>query len=235
MKYISVIIIFLLLFSSCKKDEIKSYDGSEGISFYIGQYDADSLSYSFAFSFTPKTRDTVFIKMRVTGAAKDYDRTISVKAAAGSTAREGVDYILPEVALPADSLTINYPVIVLNSAEMTTQTFRLITEVVPNEDFEQGAIGQEVGLTYNVKNIKLDITNRIVEPSYWSSVASVFGTFSQTKFQFMVEVTGLTDFSFDAIGIDGYYNLPVKLRNALAAYEAVNGPLIDEFGNRVTF
>ena len=233
---------YLLLFSllcltlACKKQDVATYSGENGISFYRGQYETDSLSYSFAFSITPKQKDTIFLKMRVQGPAVDHARTISVKAAEGTTARENVDYRLSDAKLPAGALTLMYPVVLLNSPEMLTNTYRLIVEVAPNKDFTTVALGSEItGETIALKSIKIDVSNRIVQPTYWTSIQGSFGTFSVAKFKFMIQVTGLTDFSDEAIGIDGFYNLPVKLSNALVVYEAANGPLIDENGNRVTF
>lgn len=235
MKYL-LFFSLLCLTLACKKQEVATYSSEDGITFYRGQYESDSLSYSFAFSITPKQRDTIFLNMRVQGAAKDFARTVSVKAAAGSTAREGVDYLLPEVKLPAGDLTIRYPVILLNSPGMLTNIYRLVVEAVPNKDFAKGAYGSEItGETVAVKSMKIDVTNTIVRPTYWGSMQGYFGTFSVRKFKFMIEVTGLTNFSEEAIGIDGAYNLPLKLRNALAEYEAINGPMIDENNNQVTF
>ena len=51
----------------------------------------------------------------------------------------------------------------------------------------------------------------------------------------MVKVLGITDFSYDNIGLSGSLNFPVTLRNALAAYEAANGPLLDENGQKISF
>lgn len=235
MKYL-LFFSLLCLTLACKKQEVATYSGEDGITFYRGQYESDSLSYSFAFSLTPKQRDTLFLNMRVQGAATDFARTVSVKAATGSTASEGVDYLLPEVKLPAGSISIRYPVVLLNSPGMLTNVYRLVVEVAPNKDFATGAYGSEItGETVAVKSMKIDVTNTIVRPSYWDYIEGYFGAFSVRKFKFMIEVTGFTNFSQEAIGIDGSYNLPVKLRNALAEYEAINGPMIDENKNEVTF
>lgn len=234
MKYLLFLSI-LFLMAACKKENVSTYKGPDGITFYVDEYEVDSLNYSFAYSPVPKNRDTVFLKMRVVGAAADYPRVISVTAGAGSTARQGKDYELPEITLPAGALTVLYPVVLLNSPEMTTTTFRLVAQVAPGKDFQVGATGREIGGTTSLEKIIIDMSNKIIKPSYWDDVESAFGAFSERKFRFMVQVTGLSDFSYDAIGVDGYYNLPVKLQNALAEYEAVNGPMIDESGNEVTF
>ena len=241
MKYL-LLLIGILLFASCKKDEIPFYSGEAGVSFYLTSNESDSLSYSFAYSFIEKQKDTVFLKVRILGAPADHPRKMTVVAANGTTARKGVDFDLPDFVIPAGAITALYPVIVYNTPEMKTKTFRLIAEIVGNQDFKPGATGEETGSvnenypgTISLLKIKIDINNQLTEPSYWDDVAWAFGSFSVTKFKFMIGVTGLTDFSYEAIGDEGSYNLPVKLTNALDAYELINGPLIDEFGQRVTF
>lgn len=230
-----IILCIAALACSCQKDELMDYSGGDGIAFYLGEYEIDSVSYSFAFSPAPAAKDTIYLKMRVVGGAKDYPRTIAVKAGAGTTARQNVDFILPQHTLPAGALTVDYPVIVINSPEMADSEFRLVAEVAESKDFTPGAVGQEIGGSYNLPKMLVKITGRIVEPTYWPDVESAFGTFSAVKFRFMIQVTGLTDFSYEALGTSGIYNLPVRLRNALLEHEAANGPLIDENGNRVTF
>ena len=234
MRYM-ILCCILLLTIACKQQEVPTYSGEDGIAFYIDRYESDSLNYSFAFSVEPINRDTIFLKMRVSGAAANHARTIKVKAGAGTTARLGIDYELPEIVLPAGALTVNYPVIVLNSPDMLNSTYRLVAEVAESSDFVLGATGVEIGTTTALKSMAINITNQLLEPTYWEEVVSAFGTFSVTKFKFMIQTTGLTDFSYDAIGVDGYYNMPVRLRNALEAYHAENGPLIDEYGEEVTF
>jgi hypothetical protein len=72
-------------------------------------------------------------------------------------------------------------------------------------------------------------------PAYWDLLDPDFGEFSAEKYKFMVKVLGITDFSYDNIGFDGFINFPVTLRNALAAYEAANGPLLDENRQQISF
>lgn len=235
MRYLILLMILSALFA-CKKEKVEPYKGDDGIAFYATIYDPQSIAYSFAFNVKPVTRDTVFFKMRVSGRAADHPRTVAVKAVAGTTARAGIDYILPEVTLPAGQLTLDYPVIVLNSPEMVTNTYTLVAEIAENSDFSIGSLGNVPASPYtevNFKQVKVEISNKLVQPSYWS--VGTFGTFSITKFKFMIQVTGLTDFSPEAIGVDGQYNLPIRLRNALAEYEALNGPLYDENNVRVVF
>lgn len=235
-------IILIVSFVACKKDNIETFNGNNGITFYVNGNESDSMSYSFAYSLVEKQRDTIYLNLRILGAPTDHPRLVKVVAGPGSTARKDIDYQLPEFLLPAGAITAKYPVILLNSPELKSNTFRLVATLAESKDFVIGALGEERGSVANnevgtksIDKIKVDISSQFLMPTYWPDVESSFGTFSVTKFKFMIQVTGLTNFSYEAIGDDGIYNLPVKLSNALAAYESVNGPLIDESGNRVTF
>lgn len=240
-------LLFLLILSSffaCKKDEIKTYSAPEGISFWAYTWQDNHINpipFSFAYELEPKERDTFFVRMRVSGKLTDRIRTVQLKAVEGSTARAGIDYILPAYNLPANVYEFEYPVIIINTPEMLTNTFRLVLEPLENSDFKLGSMGtvsasaahNPLWNEINFKRIMIDANNMLVQPDYWND--GYFGTFSAVKFRFMVQVTGLTDFSEEAIGVDGTYNLPVTLQNALDKYEAINGELYDENEERVRF
>lgn len=232
-KLLMICSIFYLL--SCTKDEISFYEGQDGISFFIDQYAADSLDYSFAFALEEKEKDTLWLDMRVMGYAADYDRPIHLVPTAQSTARQGVDYVLPDVVLPAGELYVRFPVVIFNTPEMKTRSFKIVLRVNESDDFISGAEGLELGGSKSLNTMKMTVSNQYLEPVYWVDVMSDFGAFSETRYRFMVEATGFTIFSFEALGYNRFFNLPVALRNALDEYVAVHGPLIDEYGQEVTF
>ena len=226
----------MVLTLGCKKDEIITYQGADGISFYSTYYlDVDSVNYSFALQPSVKDRDTIFIPMRLQGKPSSKDRIIKLLALPGSTARVGVDYSLPEIKLPANQLVVKYPLVVFNTPEMNTTNFKLILAVDPNSELVAAAPGVPIDLSRNFNQMKISITGLLTRPTYWDSSQYFFGSFSVTKMQFMIKVTGLTNFDSSVLPFSTILNTQVQLRNALAAYENVNGPLIDEQGNQVKF
>ncbi|MCJ8209209.1 DUF4843 domain-containing protein [Mucilaginibacter sp. RS28] len=235
MKYLTI--LMLLVFAlGCKKSDILTYHGADGISFYITYFEnPDSINYSFALQPTQKQRDTVLLNMRLVGKISANARTFKLRATDSSTARNNIDYILPDMKLPANQMFVKYPLIVLNSPEMKTKSFKLLLEVAPGAELVAGAPGIATDLSANLKRMKVNITGQLIKPDYWENVQFVFGTFSVTKFQFMIKTSGLTNFSPAVIGLGEIFRLQVTFRNALTAYEKVNGPLIDESGNRVIF
>ncbi|WP_406826189.1 DUF4843 domain-containing protein [Pedobacter sp. KACC 23697] len=235
MKYLTI--LFLLVFAiGCKKDDIPTFEGRDGISFFIDYYEnPDSTNYSFALQPTAKTKDTIFIKMRLVGKPSSVARGIKLKALPGSTARPNIDYILPEVKLPANALFVNYPLVIFNTPEMLTQNFQLVLGVDPGSELVPGAPGIAVDLSKNLSKMKVNITNQLIEPDYWQNLSFFFGNFSVVKFKFMIKVTGLTNFDPQVVGFSDIFLIQVNLKKALSDYVQLNGPLIDEFGNQITF
>lgn len=228
------IIILALTVVACKKQQVAAFSSTPGIAFYSAGA-SDSTLYSFAYALQPKEKDTVYIDMRLFGPVSQFPRAISVKAVEGTTAKEGVDFLLPDTSLPAGAVTMRYPVVLYNTPALEAGVFRIKLQVMPGKDLAVGATGLEKGGTYARDSYLIYVTSLLEKPSYWASVESRFGTFSKVKFRFMVSILGITDFSSAAIGTYGYYNYPITLKNALAEYEAVNGPLLDENQVRVTF
>lgn len=227
----------MLVFAiGCKKDDIPTFEGRDGISFFIDYYEnPDSTNYSFALQPTVKTKDTIFIKMRLVGKPASVARSIKLKALAGSTARPNVDYILPEVKLPANAIFVNYPLVVFNTPEMLNKSFQLLLGVDPGSELVPGAPGVAVDLSRNFAKMKVNITNQLIEPDYWQNLTFFFGDFSIVKFKFMIKVTGLTNFDPNVVDIGELFLIQVNLKKALSDYVQLNGPLIDEFGNPITF
>lgn len=248
MRYLWYIFVITVLVSSCKEDEIPFFEGRNGVNFWQNGGTSANVSTVRVYSFTAaanaaKDRDTIFFDMQVSGKLENYPRTISIRRVEeGSTARAGVDYDFPaEVTLPAGEHRVQYPVYIYRTPQMEVDTMTLVIEPIETDDFIVGATGpippacsscgHPTVWLYN--QASLIISDILPRPSTWSD--AIFGAFSSVKLRFMMEVTGLTNFSASAIGATGAIELPIALRAALAAHEAANGPLLDENGVRVTF
>lgn len=245
--------IIMLLLYGCEKSEIITIDPENaGIAFYIvgNGTETDSLSYSFAYNSTELEKDTIFINMRLTGEIKNFDREIGVVADEGTTAVQGTDFELPKIVLPAGTSTVKYPLVLFNKETLLTQDLRIVLKVIETKDLKIGALGREIGTTTIVNNtIQISATtvntdryvvnfnNKLTEPDYWLELESYgYGTFSITKFQFMLKTLG-TD-KIDAV-LQWNYNQTlsylVQMQNALQSYEQENGLMIDENGLPVAF
>lgn len=240
MKNASLVLLAMIMLSACKKDKMLLFNEKAGISFYyMSGLGADSTNFSFANQIQQKLRDTLFVQMRVMGPAADHPREIEVKALPATTAKEGVNFILPKITLPADSLTVAYPIILINTDDLKTNTYHLEVAVSENKDFVQGAVGQADVTTESIPVYKINFNNQLIEPDYWDYIAGYFGDYSNVKYQFMIEVCGFSDFTPDYIGgnvsYSDFLNYNVKMKNALKKYTDANGPLLDETGLAISF
>ena len=232
--------VVLMVLASCKKDPSAVFTGKDAISFYYRSgRETDSMSYSFKFNQIPKSRDTLWIKMRLIGNLSNQRREIKIVAGAGSTAIEGKHFILPPFYLPADSFMIKYPLILLSTPDLDNKAVRLVMQIEDSKDLAVGTRGQADMTTANVFRFKVNFSNQLIKPSYWGDISSYVGEYSATKYQFMIDVVGTSDFRPDYLGgtISGSQlsNIQVKLRNTLKVYTSQHGPLKDENGENVEF
>lgn len=238
MKYFLFFLV-LTIFISCKKDKVMTYEGENGVAFYEYYQITNPRIYSFAATANAaKLKDSVFIEMQVSGKLADYPRKIKIQSVSGTTARLGIDYDFPEeIILPAGAHKTRYPIVVYKTPQMRLDTMILIVEPMVTPDFKIGAAGtiprknNSVAEEQLFTQLTLYVNDMLSRPSNWSDVT--YGLFSSVKLRFMMEnVAGSTQTYFTAAR--GAATLPV-LRAALTSYESVNGPLIDESNNRVTF
>lgn len=240
MKNATLVLLAIITLSACKKDKTEVFDSKPGISFYyIVALGADSTNFSFANQIQQDSKDTIFIGMRVMGTAVDYPREIEVKALPATTAKEGTNFILPKIVLPAGSLTTEYPIILINSEDLKTNTYHLEVAVAENKDFIQGVVGQANVTTRNIPVYKINFNNQLIQPDYWRYIANYFGDYSNVKYRFMIDVLGFSDFKPDGIGGNVTYseflNYNVQMKNALHDYNEANGPMLDENGLEISF
>ncbi|MDR6782380.1 hypothetical protein ABIE26_001132 [Pedobacter africanus] len=231
--------MMLMALASCKKDPQSVFSGKDGITFfYKSGQEQDSVSYSFKLN-QPKTRDTVWIKMRLVGKLSGQQRQIKIVAGAGTTATEGKHFILPDFYLPADSFQVKYPLVLLSTTDLNSKAVRLVMQVAESKDLIIGTRGQADVSTANTVAFKVNFSNRLIKPDYWNYISYYIGEYSEVRYQFMIDTFGMSDFRPDTKGgiitYAQWVNIKGKLRNALDAYVSKNGPLIDENGGKVEF
>ncbi|TDQ72240.1 DUF4843 domain-containing protein [Sphingobacterium yanglingense] len=240
MKNIFIIGLLFLSLASCRKDPQSVFSGQDGVTFYYKSGpEQDSVSYSFKANVVPKTKDTVYIKMRLVGKLANYDREISVVADKGSTAVEGTHFILPKTFMQADSFEVRYPVVLLNSPDLVSKTVRLVLRVADSKDLIVGTVGQADYSTRNTAVFKINFSNNLIKPDYWDYIGGYVGPYSNVRYQFMIDALGTSNFRPNTKGglltYPDFLNFKAVLGTALNEYEKKNGPLMDENNLRITF
>lgn len=235
MKNICLLLSMLLLWGACKKVEMPDYTGGPG--FYFNALLSDSTNYSFANQLEYKASDTVWLTMQLIGDVTDYERTVELEAAEGSSALEGQHFSLPAVTLVSKAYTLTYPVILLNAPDLKEKTVRLVLKVKENKDFPEGSAIITASRRYT--RYKINFNNRLIKPDYWLYIQNYFGEYSDVKYRFMMDVIGISDFLPDHVGgkipYSDFINYSGQMSNALEAYEAQHGPMLDETGKEINF
>lgn len=235
--------MIIAAFSSCKKSELKSFDSQAMVHFYKKFDNArkDSFQYSFAVKADELMEDTVKLAVRIAGIAADRDRTIGLKAVTDSTtAVEGVDYKIHSAIVHAGKYQDSVLLLVYRKPEMKTVNKRLLLEIIPSADFQPGLTNQPPGSLLTGGSVKMlvKINDFLTQPANWNSLSTFFGQYSLVKYKFIIEVTGLTEFTYGTSTGMSYAEMvayQTTMRTALSEYNNAHGTMMDENGQPVTF
>lgn len=243
-KSLLLIIIVFAAATACKKSELTTYELDDMVYIYKEAFNTkrDSAICSFAIKSNSLLVDTVKIAVRIMGTAKNYDREVKLMAVDSvTTAVAGVHYQFLPYVIKAGAYKADLPVVINRTADMKTQSFTLTVQVVETKDFKPGVPNSPVAGNFAGASIRyfIRMNDYLSKPSNWDSqLNGYFGAFSQVKYKFIIDVTGITEFVTGAaplmsVGEITYYKAFVKSK--WLDYVAVNGPLIDENGGTITF
>ncbi|MCK7558214.1 DUF4843 domain-containing protein [Chitinophaga sedimenti] len=235
--FICSLLLGSVLLTACGKDDRLMYKEDPRIYFTKFITNPDSIIYSFATGSNTITQDTAWLTFRVIGSAADRDRVIAVHALDSSTAKAGYHYEIKNLFMPKGEFEVRVPVILYRRPGLKDSTLHVVFEIDTSADFLPGYsdVPNPAANKLDRWHYKLTVTDMLLKPSNWdNSLAVSFGTYSETKFRFMIAITGRTTWTGAIYPGDlAYYIQSVKL--ALYNYEQANGPMMDEKGERVTF
>lgn len=246
-----VLALCALFLAACQKEEVDTYDVTHtGLNIWVGTstsvYDAVSYNYSYAYG-----EGSLTFYARISGVPVYYDRTFKLEAYG-----DLLDVVAPTIKdetymLPAGQVAGTYAVHFdsskLPSADLFSDEDGSISfRVVENDAFLTGSEGMQ--------SFTVTLRNRLAKPDNWDvanyprvPLSNYFGSYSRVKYQFIIEVTGLVDFTisyFASTAIDESTNtistayavyLQQLVQERLDDYNATHDtPLTDENGARVT-
>jgi hypothetical protein len=245
-KYMVLLLVLVIFLTACTKKSISgSYDAQASVYFLYGvnsvyEGTIDSLNYSFVEKQSAVQQDTIWFATRITGSTTAYDRAISLLPETnGTTAVAGVHYKLLPYTMPKNSFQTNVGIVLIRDASLRDTSYTLTLSIRPNEDFPvlmKDTLMAD-GAYYDRNRIKIVFTDRLIKPANWDTYLIIFfGAYSNTKFRFIASVLGVSSFPTTGANAVGYPTMQYyqnTVRNALLAYNAANGALIDENGNPV--
>lgn len=250
-KYILPVILAGAMLSGCEKEDIDRFNPEySALNIWLGSETApvDELIYNFSYALGEKP---VSFYARITGPAAETDRTFTLQAVSGTLTELGQAVRTETYTIPAGEISGEYQ-IYFDSSKIPASTFadkdgEVVFKMVANDNFAEGAA--------ELSELRFILRNYLSKPEEWDSAASgfypyrnYFGDYSEVKYRFMIEVTGLQDFRIDwrqSTPYDEATNvmspnyasyLQQLLRIELDKYNAAHDtPLADSLGNPITF
>ncbi|NCB19367.1 MAG: DUF4843 domain-containing protein [Bacteroidia bacterium] len=141
-KHLIYILTFLMVITSCAKEEYLKYDTSQKDGVYL-EYTHETDSVFFNFGFDSNVEHTFFVNCMLMGVPKDFDRKVSLKlsnekyAGNGFIAAKPQYFSIPsEVTLAKDSVRVMIPVVLKRDVELETTRAILTIELLDSKDFE---------------------------------------------------------------------------------------------------
>lgn len=201
MKPVIAFIILIIAGSSCKKADQLLYESPESICFNFPELQKDSIIYTFAY--TPdKGSDTIWLPVRIAGVRKPVDRKFVIAVRKDSTtAQEGLHYqaLKPFYIMPADSGRIKVPLVIYNKDASLIEKSVTIRFILQRSD--------EFAVEFpDLIKGKLVFSSTLELPAWWASGKWISPqTYSRTKHQLFIIVTGVTELTLD--GMDAPKNL----------------------------
>lgn len=257
MKKIYYIIIFACLsisFASCEKD-LPLYNSPDNLLNLEVRYDevVDSVTetpYSFIYTETGTTEDTIWIKVSTVGFLSNENRSFELQQVKSGKddAIENENFVSfddPTLKskyyfIPANKTEAKIPIVIKRSSNLKKGDKYLYISLKENENFKKG---------YSLNQIaKFSISDKLSKPSEWKTWSAVdyyFGTYGVEKHKIMIEATGFkwdNDFIKNDLGSEygyiAYLNQMCIKRleevNALRKEQGL-GVLCEEDGTPVAF
>lgn len=236
------------LFLACEENERLAYDAGARVYFYeqvvsgAVTEEVYEANYSFADKSSELQQDTLFVTTQVMGTAATVDRSFKATVVGDSSMHQQVDgvtyYTVLDGVIKAGEIQGYLPLVLYRTALIKDSTLQVTLQITEDEsyDLQPGVPDYTVFTVY--------WADRLIEPDNWETeLYYFFGTYSDTKYQFMIDILGISEYTiYSRFNPEGQYtsaqiyDFVNHLKEALADYNAANDPdLTDENGELVTF
>lgn len=214
MNKIVYIAVCLLFMTACAQDEVFNYaHENESIQFDGAETD---LTKSLNFFTSGLEKDSLFLTLSLIGQPSDVDREFFLKLEVDEENAEVADLIKIDnpYIFKAGKISQKIGLEIKKPAEMGSnfKLYIVIDATAEGSSFEQGVIEQQKFLLF--------VQNKIGKPDLWSNFQFAYGSYSDEKYEFMIDVFGNVDF----FNYDTYYLYQYELWDALDEYNATHDP-----------
>ena len=197
-----------LAFAACSKEEVPIYDADKS-NFILFTNPEESYSV-FSFSFHPEVEAgaayEIAIPIEIMGMTKDYDREYKVSIVdTMTTAKQGTHFTLPEKCVfRAGQFDDTLFVKLYRVADLKTTEVCLALRLENSSDFIAGQPEYRTNIIY--------INDKISQPEWWNSSVNQYflGYYSDKKYELLIKVTGVSDWTDLSDGERRVYALQLK-------------------------
>ncbi|MFV0505745.1 MAG: DUF4843 domain-containing protein [Bacteroidales bacterium] len=253
MKNITTIIVMIAiaLASSCKEDDLGTYEGEDNIYFSNAVFQhslnseyIDTTAISFAFEASSVMQKTVNIPVRTQGKITDYDRSYKVSVGGNTTATEGTHFMpIPNEQTFHAGKEIDTLRVTLNRTDdLTNTTLKIQLKLLPNDDFNTEMQEIEQGdKTVSCITYTISFNDILEKPSGWNTTYDyILGEYSRKKWTLVCQ---LMDWPLNKLDIASSPGMPTtglamiaggKLKAYLLKMEAAGTPILEEDGTPMT-
>lgn len=212
--YLGIIAMLAYCLWGCEQEKTLQYENNPAINFGSG-------SGIFSFIATPDLADTVLtVDLNIMGFAAEIDRQVNVVVLKDSTT--AVDYeVLTPTIIEKGKYTGKVKVKVKNTPLLKEKEVRLWLLLNDSDDFIVGTSGMDYAV--------LRWSNRLIQPANWRWLRYYFGTYSTCFYEFIIEVTGRTEFPYNhpdaslpPMGVDEVKAWAGMVKEALDEYNATH-------------
>lgn len=190
----------------------------------------DSLDFTFVKYPESVTEYNLPVTVYLMGNPANNARTVNLAVNTAKTTAQEKHYAFPEqVVLLAGSFSVTFHVTLKRTDDLQENGVRLYIEIAESSDFKPG-VSEE-------NHLLIQWSDVLTRPANWDELVEFFGTFSIVKYRFIIETTGVTEFSAQTMSWALLTNYRIMCVNALNAYNDAHpgNPLKDENGQYVTF
>ena len=198
---------------------------------YVWAAGTDSITFSFVAYPSDVTEMEMSVDAQIMGEVADHNRVVNLSVDDSKTTATASMYTFPStVTIPAGEAKATFPVVLKRDASLTSKKVRLYIKVDDSSDFKTG-VNEE-------NHITLIWSDVLSKPNNWSDLEPFFGTYSDTKYRFMLTNSdGAGEFSTETMSWALLNSYRIRFQNALNEYNAAHpgNPLTDENGQLITF
>ncbi|MCD0490409.1 DUF4843 domain-containing protein [Pedobacter sp. MC2016-14] len=195
MRYTYISLLVFLTIAGCKKNDLQYFEEEVPLlNIWLGT-DAgvqDSITHNFAYS--PTNRDSIVFNYRIAGYPVNYDRTFELVTVDNDA--KLLNFTLKTYKVPAGKSVGR---VALYVDKPTDQTLFLNKDLKVSFTVKQSATFQ--ASLRELGKLKITFKNAITKPDNWDNAVPIttalktfFGAYSDEKYKFVIQVTGLSNF-----------------------------------------